>query len=178
MKEDTEDLLDSPLHASPNGPRSSVVGGSSATYSPVVCSFFLLNMLLGSGPLTLPYAFEQVDKLSLCLPPSHSHTPPCPSHSVPHPLTHSVSPSLTLFPSLSLSTPPLSTPPICTDALDPGSAGGLRARDDLRGVRGFPRLRVRLILDRSTHHHQRARKARKRRFVGAGERDGMHTREA
>eukprot|EP00656_Telonema_subtile_P025520 TRINITY_DN27584_c0_g1_i3.p1 TRINITY_DN27584_c0_g1~~TRINITY_DN27584_c0_g1_i3.p1 ORF type:complete len:469 (+),score=111.80 TRINITY_DN27584_c0_g1_i3:129-1535(+) len=25
----------------------------------MVCSFFLLNMLLGSGPLTLPYAFEQ-----------------------------------------------------------------------------------------------------------------------
>ena len=27
--------------------------------SPLVCSFFLLNMLLGSGPLTLPYAFSQ-----------------------------------------------------------------------------------------------------------------------
>jgi hypothetical protein len=27
--------------------------------SPLVCSFFLLNMLLGSGPLTLPYAFNQ-----------------------------------------------------------------------------------------------------------------------
>ena len=109
MKEDTEDLLDSPLHASPNGPRSSVVGGSSATYSPVVCSFFLLNMLLGSGPLTLPYAFEQVDKLSLALSLALTHAALslalCPSPSHAFSLSQSDSVSL----SFSLNTTPLNT---------------------------------------------------------------------